>query len=154
MSSDVKRQRVCVFCVCCMLASAAVLRGGCAESISCCLSGSVKSISLWCCQHSGCAIIITRISAVHPHALQWLIIADFTAAIYSIVRKLKHIICKDWDFITVSFNFGVWSVINYCIVSACLHLQSKLTNVGSNQRHRVEVGEFHVLSQILGVLLQ
>lgn len=28
MSSDVKRQRVCVFCVCCMLASAAVLRGG------------------------------------------------------------------------------------------------------------------------------
>lgn len=59
MSSDVKRQRVCVFCVCCMLASAAVLRGG-----------SVKSISLWCCQHSGCAIIITRISAVHPHALQ------------------------------------------------------------------------------------
>lgn len=158
MSSDVKRQRVCVFCVCCMLASAAVLQGGggcgCAESISCCLSGSVKSISLWCCQHSGCAIIITRISAVHPHALQWLIIADFTAAIYSIVRKLKHIICKDWDFITVSFNFGVWSVINYCIVSACLHLQSKLTNVGSNQRHRVEVGEFHVLSQILGVLLQ
>lgn len=124
MSSDVKRQRVCVFCVCCMLASAAALRGGCgcAESISCCLSGSVKSISLWCCQHSGCAIIITRISAVHPHALQWLIIADFTAAIYSIVRKLKHIICKDWDFITVSFNFGVWSVINYCIVSACLHL--------------------------------
>lgn len=74
MSSDVKRQRVCVFCVCCMLASAAVLQGGrgcgCAESISCCLSGSVKSISLWCCQHSGCAIIITRISAVHPHALQ------------------------------------------------------------------------------------
>lgn len=28
MSSDVKRQRVCVFCVCCMLASAAVLQGG------------------------------------------------------------------------------------------------------------------------------
>lgn len=34
----------------------------------------------------------------------------------------------------------------------CSH--SELTYVWSNQRHRVEVGELHVLGQILGVLLQ
>jgi len=31
---------------------------------------------------------------------------------------------------------------------------SELTDVWSNQRHRVEVGELHVLGQVLGVLLQ
>lgn len=31
---------------------------------------------------------------------------------------------------------------------------SELTQVWSNQRHRVEVGELHVLGQILGILLQ
>ena len=33
-------------------------------------------------------------------------------------------------------------------------IYSELTQVWSDQRHRVEVGELHVLGQILGVLLQ
>lgn len=46
MSSDVKRQRVCVFCVCCMLASAAVLRGG-----ECEIHLSVVLPTFWLCHH-------------------------------------------------------------------------------------------------------
>ena len=37
-------------------------------------------------------------------------------------------------------------------VRSCSH--SEPTYVGSDQRHRVEVGELHVPGQILGVLLQ
>lgn len=33
-------------------------------------------------------------------------------------------------------------------------VDSELTQVWSNQRHRVEVGELHVLGQVLGILPQ
>lgn len=48
MSSDVKRQRVCVFCVCCMLASAAVLR---LSEWECEIHLSVVLPTFWLCHH-------------------------------------------------------------------------------------------------------
>lgn len=45
-----------------------------------------------------------------------------------------------------------YKLLYYVCDCVCSH--SELTYVWSNQRHRIEVGELHVLGQILGVLFQ
>lgn len=62
------------------------------------------------------------------------------------MRQPQQIACE--ELITVCSLVASLGGVLTCLVD------SELTQVWSNQRHRVEVGELHVFGQVLGVLPQ
>lgn len=112
---------------------------GCLERV--CVWGCVKIIcaplpALWLCHRH----LHQRSSSCAFHGV---IVDDFTAVSFSMMRHPQQIACE--DLITVCSPVASLRGVLRCLVD------SELTQVWSNQRHRVEVGELHVFGQVLGI---